>query len=68
MERRVLSLQIKKMLEALKEYIPEVGGCKRRLRKLCSCFEKLPSISIDYAVMEKAKDVVAVSLRLVGLT
>jgi mannose-1-phosphate guanylyltransferase/mannose-6-phosphate isomerase len=55
--------KIKKMLEALKEYMPEVGRlASEGYEKLCSCFEKLPSISIDYAVMEKAKDVVAVPL------
>jgi len=55
--------QIKKMLEALKEYMPEVGKlASEGYEKLCSHFEKLPSISIDYAVMEKAKDIVAVPL------
>jgi mannose-1-phosphate guanylyltransferase/mannose-6-phosphate isomerase len=55
--------QINKMLEALREYIPEVGeAASEGYENLCSCFEKLPSISIDYAVMEKAKDVVAVPL------
>jgi mannose-1-phosphate guanylyltransferase/mannose-6-phosphate isomerase len=55
--------QIKKMLEALKEYMPEVGeAASEGYENLCSRFEKLPSISIDYAVMEKAKDIVAVPL------
>jgi mannose-1-phosphate guanylyltransferase/mannose-6-phosphate isomerase len=55
--------QINKMLEALKEYMPEVGeAASEGYENLCSRFEKLPSISIDYAVMEKAKDIVAVPL------
>jgi len=42
------------MMEALKKYIPEIGNfAEEGYDALLRSFDKLPSISIDYAVMEK---------------
>jgi len=55
--------QAKRMLEALKNDIPQIGGpAAEGYDSLISRFEDLPSISIDYAVMEKENDVAVVPL------
>ena len=55
--------QAKRMLEALKNDIPQIGiPAAEGYDSLISSFEDLPSISIDYAVMEKEKDVAVVLL------
>ena len=55
--------QAKWMLEALKNDIPQIGiPAAEGYDSLISSFEDLPSISIDYAVMEKEKDVAVVLL------
>ena len=51
------------MIEALKSDIPQIGEpASEGYDSLISSFEDLPSISIDYAVMEKEKDVAVVPL------
>jgi len=55
--------QAKRMLEALKNDIPQIGvPAAEGYDSLISRFEDLPSISIDYAVMEKESDVAVVPL------
>ena len=55
--------QAKRMLEALKNDIPQIGvPAAEGYDSLISRFEDLPSISIDYAVMEKENDVAVVPL------
>lgn len=52
-----------RMAADLKRHIPEVGTlCEAGLQALLDSFESLPSISIDYAVMEKTDRVAAVPL------
>jgi mannose-1-phosphate guanylyltransferase/mannose-6-phosphate isomerase len=42
------------MMEALNKYIPEIGeAAEKGYDHLLDCFKDMPSISIDYAVMEK---------------
>jgi len=53
----------KRIMEALKSDIPQIGNpASEGYDSLISSFEDLPSISIDYAVMEKEKDVAVVPL------
>lgn len=55
--------QAKRMLEALKKDIPQIGiPAAEGYDQLISSFEDLPSTSIDYAVMEKENDVAVVPL------
>ncbi len=52
-----------RMASDLKRHIPEVGElCEAGLGPLLEAFESLPSISIDYAVMEKTDRIAAVPL------
>jgi len=49
------------MLDALRAHLPELAdgldAIRRSRRRLAKVFPRLPSISIDYAVMEKAKNI-----------
>ena len=51
------------MMEALKKYIPEIGNfAEEGYDALLRSFDKLPSISIDYAVMEKLDNAAMIPL------
>jgi mannose-1-phosphate guanylyltransferase/mannose-6-phosphate isomerase len=53
-----------RMASDLNRHVPEIGAlCEAGLGALLDGFESLPSVSIDYAVMEKADDVAAVPLQ-----
>jgi len=55
--------QAKRMIEALQEHLPEIGLLAAEgYDSLISHFDELPSISIDYAVMEKEKNIAVVPL------
>lgn len=59
----ILCFQLGDMLEALKKFFPACGiVAEEGIDTLRKVFCSLPSISIDYAVMEKADNVVCVKL------
>ncbi len=51
------------ILEAFKHYLPVVYAARRDFRK---AWTKLPAISIDYGILEKVKNVVAVAAEGIG--
>ncbi|HEY8207232.1 MAG TPA: mannose-1-phosphate guanylyltransferase, partial [Myxococcaceae bacterium] len=57
----IFVFQAKAMLDAIRQHLPALAGGLDAIaasrRKLAKIFPKLPSISIDYAVMEKAKNI-----------
>jgi mannose-1-phosphate guanylyltransferase/mannose-6-phosphate isomerase len=61
----MFSFQIQTMLEEFQTFCPEISHClDRSFKELESHFEKLPNISIDYAVMEKSKKTVVLPMNL----
>lgn len=50
---------VQKMLEAVEKYLPELFALLQKGASLEDFFAKAPSISIDYGVMEKAQDLLA---------
>jgi len=56
--------RIGEFLHALEDYIPEIGlPARKGVAALLEAFPRLPSLSVDYAVMEKARNVAMVPLR-----
>lgn len=51
---------IAKMLALFEKYQPEIFGLLKSAKTLEDFFEKAPSISIDYGIMEKTKDLVVI--------
>lgn len=51
---------VAKMVEAFQKFMPEIYSLLEKETRIEDFFEKTPSISIDYAVMEKSKDLLVV--------
>jgi len=62
----MFAFTISTMLEELKVYAPEISGAMQHpLAKMTADFANMPSISIDYAVMEKSKRVTVLPMDIV---
>lgn len=56
--------RIGEFLRLLEEYVPQIGlPARKGVQALLEAFPLLPSISVDYAVMERARNVAMVPLR-----
>jgi mannose-1-phosphate guanylyltransferase/mannose-6-phosphate isomerase len=63
----MFAFSIKTIIEAFKTYAPDIYGLLKNvdlmdINLLEEAFKKVPSISIDYAIMEKANNVVTVPI------
>ncbi len=54
----IFAFNIGKIVEELKKHAPEIASClDKNFEEFLDSFSQMPFISIDYAVMEKAKDI-----------
>lgn len=59
----MFSFTVATMVKALKEYVPEIYSISSQGYKRClDDFADMPSISIDYAVAEKSKNIIVVPM------
>ena len=53
----VFIFRVAALIEAIKEHAPEIYSCLKRAGAKGDFYEKMPDISIDYAIMEKVKGI-----------
>ncbi len=53
----VFIFRVAALIEAIKEHAPEIYSCLKRAGAQEGLYEKMPDVSIDYAIMEKVKGI-----------